>query len=54
MANGGGSGDNSVINAIKELGDRISNLEIVLKADDVEIARSVNRAVESGFGLITS
>jgi hypothetical protein len=41
----------SLANAIHELGNRIMNLEIVLKADDIEIARSVNRAVSNGFTL---
>jgi hypothetical protein len=33
------------------LGNRIANIEIVLRADDIEIARSVNRAIESGYAL---
>jgi TP901 family phage tail tape measure protein len=41
----------SLASAIHELGNRIMNLEIVLKADDIEIARSVNRAVSNGFTL---
>jgi tape measure domain-containing protein len=35
--------------AISSLGDRISSIEIVLVADDNEIARSASRGVESGI-----
>lgn len=45
---GGGGGNGSVIEAINALGDRIANMEIVLQADDNEIARSTSRGVEAG------
>ena len=48
MANSGGS-NSGVISAIQGLGDRIANLEIVLVADDNEIARSTSRGVQSGI-----
>jgi hypothetical protein len=46
-----GNNNDSIIDAIYSLGNRIANLEIVLKSDDVEIARSVNRAIASGYVL---
>ena len=50
IANGAESGGNSyVAEAINNLGDRISNMEIVLRADDTEIARSVSRGVRDGI-----
>lgn len=48
-----GSGSNLEA-AIDRLGARIANIEITLRADDIEIARSVSRAIESGFVLTRS
>ena len=50
IANGGLQGNNAV-DAINALGDRIANLEVVVMTSDIEIARSVNRAVDNGFQL---
>ena len=44
-------GDAGVVEAINRLGNRIANLEIVVKTDDIEIARSVRRALADGFAL---
>ena len=46
-----GGNDSSLASAIYALGDRIANIEIVLRADDIEIARSVNRAINDGYQL---
>jgi hypothetical protein len=46
-----GGSDSSLASAIYALGDRIANIEIVLRADDIEIARSVNRAINDGYVL---
>lgn len=48
LANGGGGNNGGIVEAINALGDRIDNMEIVLQADDNEIARSTSRGVESG------
>ena len=48
LSNGGGS-SSGMIEAIHSLGDRISNMEIVLIADDNEIAKSTSRGVEAGI-----
>ena len=47
MANNGG-GNGNIEAAIDKLSDRIANMEIVLVADDNEIARSTSRGVEAG------
>lgn len=55
IANGNStSGNGDMVEAIKELGDRISNLEIVVVADDNEIARSASRGVQNGIEIGTS
>ncbi len=51
MANGGGNNNSDMLAAINGLGERISSMEIVVKADDHEIARSVRRAQDDGFNL---
>jgi hypothetical protein len=53
QANGGGGGSD-VIEAISKLGDRILNLEIVVVADDNEIARSASRGVQGGIVIGSS
>lgn len=48
--NNGSGGDNTdVVTAINDLGNRISNMEIVLQADDSELARSTSRGVQDGI-----
>lgn len=46
--NGTGGSNESVIEAINNLGNRIATMEIVLQADDTEIARSASRGVQNG------
>ncbi len=48
LNNGGASSSGDLINAINNLGERISNLEVTLVADDTELARSVSRGVQNG------
>ena len=50
LANGAESaGTSGFTQAINMLGDRISSMEIVLTANDTEIARSVSRGVQDGI-----
>jgi hypothetical protein len=52
VANGNGSGNSGdIIGALEALGDRISGLEIIVIADDTEIARSASRGVQSGVEI---
>lgn len=46
-----GNSNSDLISEIRALGNRIANLEIVVKCSDVEIGRSVNRAVADGLIL---
>ncbi len=48
LNNGGAASSGDLITAINTLGERISNLEVVLIADDTELARSVSRGVQNG------
>lgn len=48
ISNGSGGGSNDLAAAIDNLGDRISRMEVVLVADDTEIARSASRGVQNG------
>lgn len=47
----GGSNNEDLVAAINGLGDRIQAMEIVVKTDDYEIGRSVNRAIRDGLTL---
>ena len=51
LANGATStiGGSNMIDAINSLGDRIATMEIVITANDTEIARSVSRGVQDGI-----
>jgi len=49
LNNGGGGDNGDLISAINSLGDRISSMEIIVQADDTEIARSVSRGVQNGI-----
>ena len=51
LANGGGSGGNSVTEAIRLLGDRIAGMTITVQANSREIARLVRDERESGFAI---
>lgn len=52
IAEGGGSGNNAeLLEAIKSLGDRISSMEIVMIADDNEIARATSRGSQNGVQI---
>lgn len=51
MANNGGGSSAGLIEAINNLGNRIQNMEIVLQADDQEIARSASRGFDSGIEI---
>ncbi len=51
IANGQGGNNTELIGAINNLGNRIANMEIVLQADDYEIARSTQRGIDNGFNL---
>ncbi len=48
LNNGGAASSGDLITAINTLGERISNLEVVIIADDTELARSVSRGVQNG------
>jgi hypothetical protein len=50
----GGNNNNSLLDAIHSLGDRIMNMEIKLIADDTEIARSTSRGVMNGIQIGSS
>lgn len=51
IANGGQGSSPDMLNAIMMLGDRIQNMEIVMRADDNEIARSTSRGIQNGVVL---
>jgi hypothetical protein len=51
IANGGGDNNNSMLDSINRLGDRIANLTITMVANDTEIARSASRGVMQGISI---
>lgn len=51
IANGSGGDNAGLREAIQALGERIAGLEIVMVADDTEIARSASRGVQNGIEI---
>lgn len=51
IANGSGNDSSGLREAISALGDRIAELEVVLVANDTEIARSASRGVQNGIEI---
>ena len=51
LNNGGSANSEGVVAAINSLGERLANLEVVLVADDTEIARSTSRGVQNGIEI---
>ena len=49
LNNGGSVNSEGVVAAINGLSERLTNLEVVLVADDTEIARSASRGVQNGI-----
>lgn len=49
LNNGGSANSEGVVAAINSLGERLASLEVVLVADDTEIARSTSRGVQNGI-----